>query len=373
MRAPLDSKHARARSILPAMSRLLNLTATSALFMLAAGGCSGEPSPDNESANESAGELPDNVTVLGHEFETFDVEPGYEKDLLCQSWTLGNEEDLFVNAVAFQNDGAWHHSNWLFVPEHKFAGPDGTWDCVDRKYTELDAALAGGVLFAQGTQALDELQQFPEGVAVRVPAGSKVIGQTHILNASSEQITTQARMQLHTIPGDDVSVPLNPFRLNYGDLHIPPRSTAEFTGECNIQDRLPDAELDLNLYYVMPHYHYLGSQFRLEVFGGDRDGEVIVQHDGEPHGYTLDPPASLRGADGVRFTCRYENSRDDEVGYGIGDQEMCVMLGFAEADIILDGAVGEGTISAGEKDGVRQFNGPCNVIAAPADIGNRKY
>jgi len=351
------------------MFRAATLAATSLLCIVAAGGCSDDPTQGSETGDN----LPENVTVVGHEFETFDVPPGYEKDLLCQSWNLENEEDLYVNAVAFQNDGGWHHSNWLFVPENKYPGPDGSWDCVERDYTELEAALAGGVLFAQGTQARDEIQQFPEGVAIRVPARSKVIGQTHILNATSKQITTQARMQLHAIPGDDVTVPLNPFRLNYADLHIPPHSTAEFSGECNIQEKLLEGKLDLNLYYVMPHYHYLGSQFRLEVLGGDRDGEVIVEHEGEPRGYTLDPPASLRGADGVRFACRYENSGDEEVGYGIGDQEMCVMLGFAEADIILDAAVGEGTKSTGETDGVREFAGPCNVIAAPADLGNRKY
>lgn len=328
---------------------------------------------DAAAPNPDESGLASNVTVIAHEFDTFDVEPGYEKDGLCQSWTLNNETDLWVNAVAFDNDGAWHHSNWLFVPDWKFDGPDGSWDCSEREYSELNAAMVGGVLFAQGTQSRAETQQFPERVAIRLPPHTRIIGGTHIQNSSAEPVTTQARMQLHTIPEADVTVHLNPFRLNYSDLQIPPRSTTEFTGECDIQAKIGEAKLDVELYYVMPHYHYLGTQFRLEVLGGERDGEVIVDHDAEPRGYTFDPPVSLAGADGVRFSCRYDNPRDTKVGFGIGDQEMCVMLAFADTRFILDAQVGAETEAVGETEGVEQFEGPCNVIAAQADIGGREY
>jgi len=55
------------------------------------------------------------------------------------------------------------------VPETEFAGPDGLWDCDDRNYSQLQAAITGGVLYAQSTQARKEVQKFPDGVVVRVP------------------------------------------------------------------------------------------------------------------------------------------------------------------------------------------------------------
>ena len=46
------------------------------------------------------------------------VERGEEVSGECQSWTLNNDEPLFVSKVRQTNDGAWHHSNWFFVPNH---------------------------------------------------------------------------------------------------------------------------------------------------------------------------------------------------------------------------------------------------------------
>jgi hypothetical protein len=38
-------------------------------------------------------------TVQAHDFGVFRLEPGDEHNDLCQSWTLGNEEELWVNSA----------------------------------------------------------------------------------------------------------------------------------------------------------------------------------------------------------------------------------------------------------------------------------
>ncbi|MEZ4373974.1 MAG: hypothetical protein R3B07_24340 [Polyangiaceae bacterium] len=214
--------------------------------------------------------------VVAHDFDSWQLESGEEIDGLCQSWTLGNDTELWVNAIEVENDGAYHHSNWLFAPDDLFDGPDGFWKCADRDYSEVGATIAGGVLYAQGTQDTKDLQLFPQGVAIRIPPHSRIIGGTHLLNPTPKPVATHMTMRLWTIPTTEVSVPLAPFRLNYGDLELPPASSSDFSADCRFpwpQDETATSEL----YYAMPHYHYLGTRFELQLSGGERDGERIFR------------------------------------------------------------------------------------------------
>jgi len=311
--------------------------------------------------------------VQRHEFDDFELAAAEEIDGLCQSWTLGNETEIWVNAVELRTNGGYHHSNWLFAPDTEYAGPDGAWKCKERGYSELQAAVAGGVLFAQSTQAKRQVQKFPEGVAVRLPPHARIIGGTHLLNTSDEPFNTTVELSIHTLPESDVQVPLAPFRLSYLDLTIPPQSVSAFSGECDVATAINKGPgpLDMDLYYVMPHYHSLGNAFRLEVFGGPDDGKKLFEigaFDGEAHGAPFDPPISMAEAKGFRFTCGFENPRNVEVGWGIGDQEMCVMLGFTRADWAFDASVLAGD-AAGTKDGVRQFTGACGVLPLEFERG----
>src|SRR5215813_1287935 len=125
-----------------------------------------------------------------HDFGTQTLAAGQEHNALCQSWTLGNATDLWVNAVTLDTGGGYHHSNWFFVHDNVFDGPDGAWECDSRGFNEVAAAISGGVLYAQSTQVRHEVQQFPPGVAVMVPAHSRIVGSTHLLNASPMPVTT---------------------------------------------------------------------------------------------------------------------------------------------------------------------------------------
>lgn len=322
-------------------------------------------------------------TVMDHTYPQYAVDPGVEINGMCQSWSLNNDTELWVNAVEMLNGGAFHHSNWLFVPDTDFPGPDGTWKCSDRNYDELSAAVAGGVLFAQSTQAGKQVQKFPEGVAVRLPPHVKILGGTHILNTATSPVTTAMELRLYTIARADVHVPLAPFRLSYLDLHIQPHAISNFMGQCDVSAVIPGGtpgDLDMDLYYAMPHYHALGHSFQLQRFGGPNDGEVLYDlgaFDSEAHGKTFDPPISMRGSKGFRFTCGFENPYSVEVGWGVGDVatdptagEMCVMLGFQRSKYGFDGHVLPPPASTppvntlvSQTSGTYNYSYDCGVIA----------
>jgi hypothetical protein len=308
---------------------------------------------------------------FSHDFGTQTVTSGQEIGSLCQSWTLNNPTEWWVSSVHLTNGGAYHHSNWFYVPNTDFMVPDGAWDCAANKFDEVTAAVAGGVLYAQSTQAKDETQAFPPGVALRVPPYARIIASTHLLNVTPATITTDLSVTINTIAASAVTVKLTPFRLTYHDLHIPAQAQADFTSSCDLKTATPTtgSPYSMKLYYALPHYHKLGTLFNLTALGGPTDGmmlDSLAGFDSEAHGKVFDPPVDMTAGNGFTFTCGYQNPTTSPVGWGIGTQEMCEMLGFADSAYAYDATVNDGTNVVGAtQNGVVMNTGPCSVIAIP--------
>lgn len=307
--------------------------------------------------------------TIEHDFSEFTTQPGDEVLGLCQSWTLNNEEEIWVNAVELSQGEASHHSNWTFVPDTKFTGDDGVWNCADRNYDELSAAVAGGVLYAQSTQATHEVQKFPEGAAVRLPPHVRIIGDVHLLNVTSEPVSGHLSLTLYTIGAADVTHKLVPFHMSYNKLAIPPLSTSRFTGSCDLSTRyetLLKHPYGGKVYYALPHTHSLGSRFFLHTLGEGESKVLldVIGFNGEARGKAYDPPIDLAGTTGLEFGCEFVNPRSEEVDWGFGDQEMCEMLGFWESDAAFTTAV-DTVESAGTEDGTQLFDGTCNALFIP--------
>lgn len=333
------------------------------------GGTASADGSSTAAGSSESGEVPDDRATIVHSFGTYDLQP-LEETQPCLQWTLHNEQPIYVRTVRLTNDGASHHSNWFVVPEDTFAGEDGYFDCSSRGFAELDAAVAGTVLFAQSTQSRIDEQALPEGVVIKVPARHKVVAGGHFLNLANAPIATEMRMALEIIHPREVEIVAAPFRLTYYGLDIPPFSEARFTGSCDLATTYADQvgkPLDLRLYYVTPHYHYLGNFFDLTVVGGSQDGESVFRFDGfdgNSNGKSFDPPIDLTGATGFRFTCGYDNWRDQQIGWGIGDQEMCVMLGLADSAVLMDAGVASGSLVGMDGD-VLMNEGACSAIGLP--------
>ncbi|HWO24914.1 MAG TPA: hypothetical protein VNO30_39500 [Kofleriaceae bacterium] len=308
---------------------------------------------------------------------SIDVPAGVEDEDTCQSWTLNNPTELWVSGITQENDGAYHHANWYFVPDNLFALPDGAWSCSEHDFSELAAALVGGYLFALSTQSQAESQALPAGSAIRIPPYSRVIGSSHLLNAADVAVKTSMRLQVHTVPPSAVAAKLAPARIQYVDLRLDPMRRSSFTTECLFDEAHQaklGAPLQYELYYTLAHYHGLGVYAQLEIAGGPRDGEVLMRHDGygENFGHAIDPPIDLGqiGARGVRFTCGFVNPRSVPVGWGIGDQEMCVIALQARTSLAWAGDVTAGTSTQRDvsSTGEVQYDGPCSLTAFPWDF-----
>ncbi|MCC6526194.1 MAG: hypothetical protein IT373_26340 [Polyangiaceae bacterium] len=281
---------------------------------------------------------------LVHDFPEHTVLPGEEVLGLCRSWTLDNDAPIDVNAVTLAQTEALHHANFVFVPDTLFAGPDGEWPCVERSFSQVAAVEGGGgVLYAHAVGTATYTQQLPPGVAVRLPARARIIGDLHLLNVDVEPAVGRATLTLQPLAASATTTVVRPFALHYGGLAIPPHATSRFSGTCDVASEAPGGVLDARVHYVMPQTSYLGTRVFAEVAGGPNDGELLLDAAGPivgvAHGVTFDAAIDLAGAAGLRFGCEYDNPRDVTVQWGFGDQEMCDVFGFADAPYYFDSRI----------------------------------
>jgi hypothetical protein len=315
-------------------------------------------------------ETADITPSLSLSFAPVAVAAGEEVSGICQSATLDNDETLYVSKIRQLNDGAWHHSNWFFVPEETYPGPDGTWDCDERGFHTVGAGLAGGTFFAQSTQALEEIQAFPEGAVLEIPPRYKIVGGVHLVNVSASALDTALRFDIETVPEDEVQVRLRPIAFTNTALDIEPQAESRYGMTCNLASQFENVlgvPPDYNIYYVLAHYHEWGNYFRLSFVddaGGDRTIFELRNSIGEPLGATLDPPMNSQNAANLRVECGYVNDTDEPLVYGLAGKEMCVFLAYSDADLTIGAASGQNAKMGQNADGIFMNETACGVVLA---------
>ena len=308
-------------------------------------------------------------------FGPYALAPGQELTDQCVSQTLGNEEAVYLNSVELTTGAGFHHTNWFWVPDYMFPGDDGTWSCKGRGYSEAVAGIKGGVVFAQSTQSPHEIQQFPAGVAVKIPPHSKLVAGTHLLNALDTPLEVSLSFTLGPIEEASVSTILAGMAFENESIALPPHAKSRFNIECDLGPRhqavfgrLPD----FKIYYMLPHYHSLGTGMTIEAVRDDNGAADMVfttaKRIGDALGGPISPLFDMTGHSKIRFSCSYDNPRDTTVRWGVGDQEMCVFLAFSDSTYTWGGGApsvddaGPSTDNGGTLD----FQHGCQVFVSDA-------
>ncbi len=331
----------------------------------------GDGNGDGDGDGDGDEPVPETATIV-HQFDPITL-AGFEERLPCISWTLDNDAPLYVQAVTLANAGGFHHSNGFIVPEELYEGPDGVWNCKDRDFDTVEAAIKGSVLFGQSTQSWVEEQRFNPGAVIKIPPRHRVVAELHLLNLSPTEMDATLRLSLELLHPRDVDVLLTPFAFQYTDLQIQPLGETRFVAECDdFMHVASPGTAPFRVHWLLPHYHYLGNYFSVEVIGGAQDGTVLHQitgFDAMPVGKRFDPPLEIGDADGIRLTCGYDNWTDQVVGWGNGDQEMCIAFGYADTPNTSQATAASG-VAVGEIDGIPHFQGGCFSLISPKADGH---
>lgn len=309
------------------------------------------------------------------EFGPYQLAPGEEIEDDCVQITLNNDDYIYINSVELTTGPGFHHSNWFYVPQTTFAGEDGTYKCDDRNFNEPVAAIFGGVLFAQSTQSAHEVQQFPEGVVIKIPPHSKIVTQIHLLNPTDEPLELTPTIVLQPILETEVRTLLAGISFQNQSLVLAPGSQSRFSVTCDLGEKhreLLGRDPDFKIYYALAHYHELATKLTLDAL--DDNGNVAQIYTtenrvGDALGAMLSPQFSMSGFTKVRMSCEFTNTRAHTVRWGNGEGEMCVFLAFSDSTYNWGGGVNDETVTPvrGVDEGSMQvWDSPCALFVGDA-------
>lgn len=314
------------------------------------------------------------VGTTTYEFGPYALAAGQEITNQCVSVKLGNEQPLYVNSVELTTGPGFHHSNWFWVPDNLFDGADGTWNCDSRQYDEAIAGFQGGVLYAQSTQATHEIQAFPPGVAILIPAHSRILAGTHLLNQGDENVSVPIALAVTTIANPTTKLAGMGF-VNES-ITIPPMRDSRMTLECDLatpHQNVLSRPLDFSIYYALGHYHELGTGVTLDAVRDDGSSDPIFQtvnRIGDTLGGPVAPAFSLAGYSKLRFSCNFNNPRTTNVRWGVGDKEMCAFLAFTDSERSWSGGALTYNVTPTTVDHASYVEStyPCTVLISEAHL-----
>lgn len=231
-----------------------------------------------------------------------------------------------VGGAVLRTTPGLHHGNITTRPKTG----EGLRPCEPGSGNEGTDIINGGmVLFASSTQITgEEWYRFPDGHAYRVSDGYEIIARMHYVNPSDAPVTVAPTYEWFTIDETKLVNELGPFVWLYEGFEIAPRAELTVTAECF----LPNNH-DTHIVTALPHMHQLGRALQASYLGGPFDGMPFLDSSGyDPDEGVLvqyEPAVELGDAEGITFSCSWQNTFDKTIVEGVGDNEMCMVFGYA--------------------------------------------
>ena len=232
----------------------------------------------------------------------------------------------FVGGAVVDTTPGLHHAN--IVTRKKQSDVMRKCTKAENQGSEaIDVVKGGSVLFASSTQHVgSEWQRFPDGMAFKVPDDQEIIARMHYINSTPMPLTLSPTYRWYLVDATKVTREIAPFAWNYGDINLPPLKVTTHTGDCT----MPDA---MHIVSLLPHMHRLGIEFAARYKGGPLDGKYFLRSKGyDPDNGVLlqsHPAIDLGQGDGATFSCTWDNTLNETLGFGVGNNEMCILFGYA--------------------------------------------
>jgi hypothetical protein len=219
-------------------------------------------------------------------------------------------EDLYVRGFRSVSPPGTHHT---VLGVDAASGPDGELDCA--AFT-----LAHRMLFASGV-GTDELV-LPEGVAIKIPAGTQLLINLHLFNAGDAALEGASGTEVLTVPASEVEQEAELVlagRIGFSIPASPPGAAPTpftVTGGCRFARQQ-------TVVTVWPHMHQIGIHMKVTHEPSGAVWSDAPYSFDEQVNYTI-PPTLVDGGDLVRVDCTYLNDTGQPVPFGdSSEQEMC--------------------------------------------------
>jgi hypothetical protein len=256
------------------------------------------------------------------ELPPYQLDPGEEQNYFCYTMTLPADRETVVTEVRPIYGKATHH---LGVYQTLAPEPDGQFDCPDLFKMTWLPIYGGGV--ESGTLTT------PTNTGFKLPGGTQLLVQLHLLNASDQALEDKATIVLKTDDSPDLKG-AGVFGFDNRTIHVP-------AGTMNVEQTMScTAKHDMDAFAVFGHMHLYGTS--IEISRGANVGDEILYE--APWTFNDQPTAPLNvhisATDTFHIRCRYDNTSAADLDYGESTlNEMCTVLLYYTPFDGLDGCL----------------------------------
>ncbi|HEY4182716.1 MAG TPA: hypothetical protein VGM90_38055 [Kofleriaceae bacterium] len=239
---------------------------------------------------------------------TWSLAAGETDTYKCVRFTL--TEDTYATSILAEAPSGTHHTVLSIAGANGTSGADGEYNCNV-------STLGTVMLFASGvnTSQLD----FPDGVGVKIPAGTQVSLNLHLFNATDDPLSGESAIWIKKPASPPAMIAEMAFAGKF--LFSIPAANQPYsvTGGCTAQS-------DYTLFALWPHMHQIGSHSKFEV---THQGTKTMYLD-EPYSFTEQrywpesPLIQVHSGDQITATCTWTNTTGATMHFGESStDEMC--------------------------------------------------
>ena len=160
-------------------------------------------------------------------------------------------------------------------------------------------------------------------MALKLPAQTGLDLNTHYVNRTGEPSTGEVYMNLHTVDKASVKHEAKIINMNNTDIDLPPGRETTVTADFRASETM-------NIFQLFSHSHEKTIEFRVEIAGGKRDGELLyISYDWKhPPVMKFDPPLVVKRGEKIRLKTTYNNWTDEIITFGLrSTDEMMILFG----------------------------------------------
>lgn len=259
--------------------------------------------------------------------EKFEVPPHFEREFFVYK-KLGNAEDIYVNRVEIKMRQNSHH--FLMYDFNDEITTKPALDVVrdirnangSMNYQNMFPMLYHVYVAGAQTPYMD--YQFPEGVALKFPAGAALDFNAHYVNKQDVPIEGEVNVNLHTMPVASVKKIAKTLNLGNTNFSLPPKQKTTIS-------KTYTADIKTYVFTLTSHTHQLGEKFIIKITGGTRHGEIVYTNTDwhHPSIANFSNPIVLNPGEGLTSEITYNNTKSTTVYFGLtSEDEMGIIFGY---------------------------------------------
>lgn len=259
--------------------------------------------------------------------EKFEVASNFEREFFVYK-KLGNAEDIYVNRVEIKmRQNSHHFLIYDFNDEittkpaldvvRDIRNPNGSMN-----YQNMFPMLYHVYVAGAQTPYMD--YQFPEGVALKFPAGAALDFNSHYVNKQDTPIEGEVNVNLHTMPVASVKKIAKTLNLGNTNFSLPPKQKTTVSKTYTV-------DVKTDVFALTSHTHQLGEKFIIKIAGGSRNGEIVYTNTDwhHPSIVNFSNPIVLIPGEGLTSEITYNNTKSTTVYFGLtSEDEMGIIFGY---------------------------------------------